>query len=117
LIVPASMELISDLLEEDHDAVKMMTVAPEQVDADSLAMLLERSILLSAGHSAATFEQVMQGFDRGIKAATHLWNAISASHHRDTALPGPVSRHPQPAASIIVDAVHLHFPPVIVPKV
>jgi len=116
LIVPASMELISDLLEEDHDAVKMMTVAPEQVDADSLAMLLERSILLSAGHSAATFEQGMQGFDRGIKAATHLWNAMSAFHHRDTGLPGAVFRHPEVAASIIVDGIHVDFQAVKIAK-
>jgi len=116
LIVQSSVELISNLLEEDHGAVKMMTIAPEQVDEDSLTVLLERSILLSAGHSAATFEQGIQGFNRGIKAATHLWNAMSAFHHRDTGLPGAVFRHPEVAASIIVDGIHVDFQAVKIAK-
>jgi len=116
LIVSPSVELISDLLEEDQGAVKMMTIAPEQIDAESLDLLLQRSILLSAGHSAATFEQGMQGFDSGIKAATHLWNAMSPFHHRDTGLPGAAFRHPEVAASIIVDGIHVDYQAVKVAK-
>lgn len=116
LIVSPSVELVTNLLEDDQGAVKMMTIAPEQVDADSLELLLQQSILLSAGHSAASFEQGMQGFDKGIKAATHLWNAMSSFHHRDVGLPGAVFRHPKVSASIIVDGIHVDFQAVKIAK-
>ncbi len=116
LIVSPSVELITDLLDADQDAVKMITIAPEQVDAESMDLLLQRSILLSAGHSAASFEQGMQGFDKGIKAATHLWNAMSPFHHRDIGLPGAVFQHPEVSASIIVDGIHVDFQAVKIAK-
>lgn len=116
LIVSPSIELLSDLLDGDRGAVKMMTVAPEQVDEGSLEFLLQREVLLSAGHSAASFEQGMQGFGKGIKAATHLWNAMSSFHHRDIGLPGAVFRHPKVSASIIVDGIHVDFEAVRIAK-
>lgn len=116
LIVSPSVEQISNLLDDERGAVKMMTVAPEQVDNDSLNLLLQRGVILSAGHSAASFEQGMQGFDKGIKAATHLWNAMSAFHHRDIGLPGAVFRHPEVSASIIVDGIHVDFGAVRIAK-
>src|SRR5690606_41416812 len=103
LIVSPSVELITDLLDTDEGAVIIMTFAPEQFDAESINLLLQRSILLSAGHSAASFGQAMQGFDGGIKAATHRWNAMSSFHHRDIGLPGAVFRHSGVSASILVD--------------
>ncbi|PRD46076.1 N-acetylglucosamine-6-phosphate deacetylase [Sphingobacterium haloxyli] len=116
LIVSPSVEMIADLLEADGGAVIMMTIAPEQFDAESIDLLLQRSILLSAGHSAASFEQGIKGFDNGIKAATHLWNAMSPFHHRDIGLPGAVFRRPEVLASIIVDGVHVDFQAVKIAK-
>ena len=116
LIVSPSVGLIADLLDADEGAVVMMTIAPEQFDAESMNLLLQRSILLSAGHSAASFEQGIQGFDNGIKAATHLWNAMSSFHHRDIGLPGAVFRHPEVSASIIVDGIHVDFQAIKIAK-
>lgn len=116
LIISPTVERIADLLAEDEGAVKMMTIAPEQVDREAMDALLQRSILLSAGHSAASFEQGMQGFHSGIKTATHLWNAMSAFHHRDIGLPGAVFRHPEVSASIIVDGIHVDFQAVKIAK-
>ncbi|PRD50812.1 N-acetylglucosamine-6-phosphate deacetylase [Sphingobacterium gobiense] len=116
LIVSPSVALIADLLDSDKGAVIMMTIAPEQFDTESIDFLLERSILLSAGHSAASFEQGMQGFNNSIKAATHLWNAMSPFHHRDIGLPGAVFRHSEVLASIIVDGIHVDFQAVKIAK-
>lgn len=87
----------------------MMTVAPELLDADCLSLLLERGILLSAGHSNATFEEATAGFDSGIQTATHLFNAMSAFHHRETGLPGAVFNHQRACASIILDGIHVNY--------
>ncbi len=100
---------IENLLSEDQGAVKMMTVAPELVDQAAIDLLKGRGILLSAGHSAASFEEAMLGFSKGIPAVTHLWNAMSNFHHRDTGLPGATFRHDGVMASIIADGVHVDF--------
>ncbi|EFK58431.1 N-acetylglucosamine-6-phosphate deacetylase [Sphingobacterium spiritivorum] len=110
LIIKATAEEITHLLNDDHKAlVKMMTVAPELLDADCLSLLLERGILLSAGHSNATFEEATAGFDSGIQTATHLFNAMSAFHHRETGLPGAVFNHQRACASIILDGIHVNY--------
>ena len=109
LILKASPENIEELLHDAKDAVKMMTVAPELLDDSCLDLLLESGILLSAGHSAARFAEGIAAFDKGIQATTHLWNAMSAFHHRETGLSGATFRHPQARASIIVDGIHVDY--------
>ena len=109
LIIEGTLERIKGLLDSSKGAVKMMTVAPELMSEQSIAYLLDQGIVLSAGHSAATFEQAMLGFKQGISSSTHLWNAMSSFHHRDTGLPGAVSCHPTVKASIIVDGIHVDY--------
>ncbi|SMG46762.1 N-acetylglucosamine-6-phosphate deacetylase [Sphingobacterium psychroaquaticum] len=109
LIVEANVTDINDLLAEAGDAVKMMTVAPELLSDACLTLLLEKGVLLSAGHSAATFDEAIRGFDQGIKATTHLWNAMSGLHHREVGLPGAAFAHMDVMASVIVDGIHVDF--------
>ncbi|WP_270088715.1 N-acetylglucosamine-6-phosphate deacetylase [Sphingobacterium sp. SYP-B4668] len=110
LIITPSKERIADLLNEDElGLVKMMTVAPELLDTDSLELLLEKGVRISAGHSDATFEEATSAFDQGIVAATHLFNAMSGFHHREVGLPGAVFNHGQAQASIILDGIHVSF--------
>ena len=109
LIIEGTLDRIKELLKGNKGAVKMMTVAPELMSKESIAYLLDQDILLSAGHSAASFEQAISGFKQGIQTTTHLWNAMSAFHHRDTGLPGAVCSHPSVRASIIVDGVHVDY--------
>jgi len=110
LIIKASKESLADLLKEDAlGSVKMMTVAPELLDIDSLELLREKGVCISAGHSDATFEEATRGFDQGVDAATHLFNAMSGFHHREVGLPGAVFNHPTAKASIILDGIHVSF--------
>jgi N-acetylglucosamine-6-phosphate deacetylase len=51
----------------------------------------------------------MQAFDGGIRAATHLFNAMSPFHHRDAGLPGAVMQCQTVMASIIADGHHVDF--------
>lgn len=109
LIRPVSVELLDELLYDSEGCVKIMTLAPELADKDSLAYLQQRNILISAGHSDATFEESFEAFDQGFTAVTHLWNAMSPLHHRDTGLPGAVFNHKNVCASIIVDGIHVSY--------
>lgn len=96
-------------VEKGQGLFKMMTLAPEQCDEETLRLLQKNGVLLSAGHSNATYAEAMRGFDMGIPAATHLFNAMSPFHHREPGLPGAVMDHPSAMASVVCDGVHVDY--------
>lgn len=116
LILPPTQENIDELLKDDQGGVKMMTIAPELIDENCIRSLLQRGILLSAGHSAATFAEAIAGFESGIVTTTHLWNAMSPFHHRESGLPGATFQHHTAMASIIVDGIHVDYEAVKISK-
>lgn len=116
LVIPISKPILEELFFEANDVVKIMTVAPELADVESLAFLQDRNVLISAGHSNATFEEATASFDQGITAVTHLWNAMSPLHHRDAGLPGATFQHDKICASIIVDGIHVDYEAVKISK-
>lgn len=63
-----------------QDLVTQMTLAPELPGAlELIDALLEREILPSGGHTAASFKQVNAAIERGMCQATHLYNCMSAA--------------------------------------
>lgn len=116
LIVKATKENIKELLGDHHGVVKMMTIAPECIDDDVLEYLQSYELLLSAGHSDATFDQGTKGFDQGISTGTHLFNAMSALHHREVGMVGAIFNHPTACSSIILDGHHVSFEAVKIAK-
>ncbi|WP_079642835.1 N-acetylglucosamine-6-phosphate deacetylase [Sphingobacterium nematocida] len=109
LILKADVAILDDLLADAADTVGMITVAPELLEDECLTYLRSKEILISAGHSDATFEEATASFDKGIATVTHLWNAMSPLHHREVGLPGAVFNHHTTCASVIVDGVHVDF--------
>lgn len=89
--------------------VRMVTLAPELPGAaEVIAGLAGRGILVSAGHSMATYEEAIRGFDAGIRYGTHLFNAMPPLAHREPGLPGALLSDPRPAAGFIPDGIHTH---------
>ncbi|MEZ0452273.1 N-acetylglucosamine-6-phosphate deacetylase [Sphingobacterium thalpophilum] len=115
LILSPSKQRIDALL-ADNKVVKMMTIAPECMDEDVLQHLQKYQVLLSAGHSNATFEEGTRGFDLGIPTSTHLFNAMSPLHHREVGMVGAIFNHRTARASIIVDGHHVSFEAVRIAK-
>lgn len=91
--------------------VRLVTVAPELPGATELiAQLASAGVVVSLGHSDATAEEFMAGFDAGATMCTHLFNAMRGFHHRD---PGPIGAVLGPselhggAASLVCDGHHV----------
>ncbi len=101
-------EEVKAICEEAQGVLTMMTLAPEITDAAIIKLLVESSVIVSAGHSNATFEEAAKGFADGITAVTHLFNAMSPLHHRATGLPGAAFLS-NAYASIIADGIHVDF--------
>jgi N-acetylglucosamine-6-phosphate deacetylase len=104
-----STEWIGRLLDDVRGVVRLVTLAPELEGAlDVIEALVARGIIVSLGHTDATYEQAMAGFARGARVATHLFNAMRPLHHREPGAVGAALAHPDVVCSVIADHVHLH---------
>ncbi|HEY4935906.1 MAG TPA: amidohydrolase family protein, partial [Puia sp.] len=73
-------------------------------------------ILISAGHSNATYSQACHAFEMGVPAATHLFNAMSPLQGREPGMVGAIYDDPNVMSSIICDGVHVDFTSVRISK-
>jgi N-acetylglucosamine-6-phosphate deacetylase len=96
--------------------IKMITLAPEQCSQAVIDLINSYGIVVSAGHSNATYHQAMHAFDNGIAAVTHLYNAMSALQHREAGLVGATFNHTSVMASIIPDGYHVDFAAIDIAK-
>jgi N-acetylglucosamine-6-phosphate deacetylase len=100
------LELLDRLL--DVGRVTAMTLAPELPGADAvIRRLLERGVVVSAGHTNATAEQANDAFDLGISTVTHLFNAMRPFRSRDPGIIGVALTRPDVFVQLIVDGHHL----------
>ena len=92
----------------DSALVRIVTLAPELLGAlDAVRQLSNRGIIVSAGHSNATFDEALASFQAGVAWGTHLFNAMSGLEHREPGLAGALLSSPVPCG-LIADAVHVH---------
>jgi N-acetylglucosamine-6-phosphate deacetylase len=89
--------------------VRLVTLAPELPGALDLVRTLTRNgILVSAGHSMASYEQAQAAFDAGVRYGTHLFNAMPPLAHRGPGLPGALLTDGRASAGFIPDGIHTH---------
>lgn len=95
------------LLCEPRRGKVMLTLATEACDPADIAALVRAGVIVSAGHSDATYDQAMAAFAAGVSGVTHLFNAMSPLLHRK---PGMVGAALDSSAfcGLIVDGVHVH---------
>ncbi len=105
----AAVDEVSDLLAEAAGCLKMMTIAPELCSDEVMILLKKNNVVISAGHSNATFAEAVDGFNKGVTTVTHLFNAMSGLHHRDTGLPGAVFNSEEVYSSVIADGIHIDY--------
>ena len=105
----ATLDEIKQLLDFGDGTIKMMTLAPELQDEDVIQYLLDNDVIVSLGHSSATFDQATKAYNDGVQTTTHLFNAMSALQHRSPGIPAAVFNHPTAMSSIIADGLHVDF--------
>lgn len=105
LIKKPTLDEVKEIVEYGKGAVKMITLAPECCPDEVIEYLTKQGVVLFAGHSDATYNQALHGFELGIKGCTHLFNAMSAFTHHDAGLVG-AAFDSDVYAGIIPDGVH-----------
>ncbi|MGK5081748.1 hypothetical protein WDW37_00460 [Bdellovibrionota bacterium FG-1] len=112
-IRPLQIKELDALWEDSQHTLKIITLAPEQLSITALKAVRQwtkkRQIILSIGHSQATFDQAKTAFDAGVCGVTHAWNALSF-HHRDTGTLGAALGRPDVTVELILDQVHVAAP-------
>jgi N-acetylglucosamine-6-phosphate deacetylase len=103
-LAPGDVETIVDA---DCGAV-MVTLAPNRVGAASIAELARRGVLVSLGHSEASYEEARAAIQAGARAFTHLFNAMSASVGREPGMVGAALDLADAFVGIIADGHHVH---------
>ena len=101
-----NMALINNYMQE----VKMITLAPEVEGAETFIKHLANEhphIILSIGHSDASYEESKESFTWGVSHVTHLFNAMNPYHHRKPGIVGAVFDS-EVTCDIIADLVHTH---------
>jgi N-acetylglucosamine-6-phosphate deacetylase len=107
-IKKSSLSEVKRWIAQADGVIKMMTIAPELQDQEVIDYLHDNGVILSSGHSNATYEQGKAFLNNPIPAVTHLFNAMPQMHHRD---PGyiPAIFEERPYTSIVNDGFHVDF--------
>ena len=98
-----------DFLCQNGDVITKLTVAAENPTAEYISRFIQAGIIVSIGHSNATYEQAKQRFAEGASFATHLHNAMSPiSSGREMGVVGAVLDS-DVYTGIICDGLHVHW--------
>ncbi len=108
-ISPVDMGLMERLWKASKGKLINMTVAPELKGMRELALYcINKGIVLQAGHTNATYDQMIEGMQAGIMHVTHLFDAMRPLHHREPGVVGAALIHPELSCEIIGDGVHVN---------
>lgn len=89
--------------------IKIITLAPESLPdpAAFIRRCRENGILVSLGHSNATYDEAAAAYAAGASHITHLFNAMRPFHHREPGLAGAALTLPF-ICELICDGIHIH---------
>jgi N-acetylglucosamine-6-phosphate deacetylase len=84
----------------------LVTLAPEMTTPEIIERLVAAGIVVSAGHTNATYAQISTALRHGLTGFTHLFNAMSQLTGREPGTVGAALDDPASWCGIIVDGLH-----------
>lgn len=107
-ILSPSLDVLQQMLEAASGQAKILTLAPEEPGALGLiAAARQQNLVVSMGHTDATYDQARAAIERGARHTAHMFNAMRPFSHRDTGIIGAVMTAPEVTAELIADGVHV----------
>ncbi|MBE6445567.1 MAG: N-acetylglucosamine-6-phosphate deacetylase [Alphaproteobacteria bacterium] len=108
-IYSVDIDLMDRLWKASKKHIINMTVAPELKNMREMAhYCIKKGIILQAGHTNATYDQMIEGMQANIMHVTHLFDAMRPLHHREPGVVGATLIHPELSCEIIGDGVHVN---------
>jgi N-acetylglucosamine-6-phosphate deacetylase len=107
-IVPPSTAVVETEGWSGAGGVALVTLAPERPGAlDVVRALVDRGVVVSAGHTSATAGEARAAIDAGVTYVTHLFNAMAPLHHREPGLVGVALTDERLRVGLIADGLHV----------
>ena len=104
----APSSVLAQLLKEARGTAQILTLAPELPGAlEVIAVARQAGLVVSLGHTDATYEQAQAAIEAGASHAAHVFNAMRPFSHRGTGVIGAVLTSPKVSAELIADGVHV----------
>ncbi len=97
-----------DLLAAPRRGKTLVTLAPEMVRPGTIARLAEAGVIVSLGHTEASYATMLEAFRAGASGITHLYNAMSQLGSREPGAVGAALQGPSVWSGIIADMHHVH---------
>ncbi|MFD2180122.1 N-acetylglucosamine-6-phosphate deacetylase [Veronia pacifica] len=104
-----SDEAMIDFICENADVVTKVTLAPELTPQAHIEKLVKAGIVVSAGHTNASYVEARKGFKAGISFATHLFNAMTPIVGREPGMVGAIYDTPEVYTGVIADGFHVDY--------
>ncbi|HLR74564.1 MAG TPA: N-acetylglucosamine-6-phosphate deacetylase [Virgibacillus sp.] len=102
------VQLFNEWQQIANNQIKIITLAPEHDrDGTFIQKISNQGVIVSAGHSAVTFEGMKAAINHGVSHVTHLCNGMSGIHHRDIGLVGAALMFENLFSELIVDGIHV----------
>jgi len=103
-----SSEFLQRLLQAASGNARILTIAPELLGAmPCIDAARSLGMVVSIGHTDATYEQARAAVAHGAHHATHVYNAMRPFTHRDPGVIGAVLTTPEVTAELIADGIHV----------
>jgi N-acetylglucosamine-6-phosphate deacetylase len=100
-------EACVELLSSAGPGRTLVTLAPEMVSAAMIERLAQAGVIVSAGHTNASYVRTKVALDAGMTGFTHLFNAMSPLTSREPGVVGAALSDSRSWAGIIVDGRHV----------
>ena len=105
---PTRHDLEEIIAATDH-TLKIVTLAPEvKGGLNAVRLLIGHNILVSAGHTNASYLEACQAFEAGVSQITHLWNGMRGIHQREPGIIGAGLTNENVMVELIADCQHVH---------
>jgi N-acetylglucosamine-6-phosphate deacetylase len=96
------------LLSSLKNGITIVTLAPETTSPDLIRRMVDAGVIVAAGHSNASYEEMRAALDAGLSGFTHLFNAMSPLTSRAPGVVGAALDDEQSWCGLIVDGHHVH---------
>ena len=109
-IAKPTVEQFKMYQEAAHGMIKYITMDPEHDPEFALTKYCSQNgVVVSMGHSSASYEQALMGIANGAMSMTHVYNGMTPYHHRKPGLVGTALRVRDIYGEIICDGCHSHL--------
>lgn len=107
-IIEPDIELFNHWQHLAKGTIRLITLAPEVAGGlELIHYLKENGVIISIGHSNATYDEMDAAISTGANQVTHLFNQMRGLHHREPGVVGAAFIRDELFVELIVDGIHV----------